>query len=189
MTLLTAFLVIKSALAFQPSNQKIKREFLTKEKTTLQMPVSCVEDTTYICLQDPEAVECLQGGGYFLAALPDPCVRGSISTILASLTDTDWWKQHFPQTNHKGPPHSALFASKQAHPTGLSVSRALGARQDTASASSLPAANTVTLPVLLLPLCCSLWASSVIRHVLSAELSRQELFLCNTGLFKTINWD
>lgn len=38
-TLLTAFL-IKSALACQPSNQKKKKKgFVTKEKTTLQMPL------------------------------------------------------------------------------------------------------------------------------------------------------
>lgn len=96
----------------------------------------------------------------------------------------------FPQTDHKGPPHSALVASKQAHPTKLSVSRASGARQDPASASTLPAAKIVTLLVVaFFPVCWSLWASFVIKHVLSAELSRQELFLCNIGLFKTINQD
>jgi len=38
-TLLTAFLIIKSGLACQPSNQRKKKsEFVTKDKTTLQMP-------------------------------------------------------------------------------------------------------------------------------------------------------
>jgi len=33
-------------------------------------------------------------------------------------------------------------------------------------------------------MCWSLWASFVTRHLLSGEIYRQILFLCNIGLFK-----
>lgn len=159
-------------------------EFVTKDHVSDAL----IEDPAYICLQDPEAVECLKGRDMFWQRYLIHVSREALTPYFhPSQTLIDGRNILVNKSQGTTSPSSLFFEPGTSH-RAASTQQCGGSQTrqnqclDTASSQNCHVACTIFSNVLkfMNPLCYC-------RHVLSGELSRQKFFLCNIGLFKTIN--